>query len=340
MNRPTVSVILPTYNRAALLPRAIDSILNQTVTDWEIVFVDDGSTDHTRTLAARYGEQLGERFVYLSQPNQGGSAARNRGIERCGGRFVAFLDSDDEFAPAKLERQLVLFERCPELGLVYSDFSFVDLEGVHHASAFDAKFPLARQVRSREVGPGLCVCEGSLFDTLIQGYFIATIVGLVRREVLGSSIRFDEDQAYSEEWLFYLHVAKCCAAGFVDEPLSIHHFVSASLARSDKQRNSLRYRILLSKIRESFPGLTSEQGREIDRQLAQTCRQLGYNAEAAGRYNEARSFFGESWRYEPGIISLRDAARAWVHSVISPKRESPDETDGETTTTGAGIERP
>ena len=102
MSEPTVSVIVPTYNRQPLLPRAIDSVVAQTFGDWEIVLVDDGSTDSTREMADRYSHQLGDRFVYIPQPNRGASAARNRGIDVCRGRFVAFLDSDDEFLPTKL----------------------------------------------------------------------------------------------------------------------------------------------------------------------------------------------------------------------------------------------
>jgi len=101
MSSPVVSVIVPTYNRQALLPRALDSVVAQTFDNWEIVLVDDGSTDGTEDVAARYREQLKERFTYIRQPNQGSSNARNHGMDACNGRFVAFLDSDDEFLPTK-----------------------------------------------------------------------------------------------------------------------------------------------------------------------------------------------------------------------------------------------
>ena len=315
MSRPTVSVIIPTYNRAALLPRALDSIVAQTFSDWEIVLVDDGSVDDTPAVASRYAKQLGDRLLYLPQENRGSSAARNRGIDECHGRFVAFLDSDDEFVPTKLERQLSLFERRPDLGLVYSDFAFVDLDGIRHDSAFDAKFAIARTVSCREVAPRLCVCTDSLFDVLIRGYFIATIVGMVRREVLGGDIRFSRDHSYAEEWLFYLTVARRCKAGFVNEPLAVHHFVKASLARSNKQRNTARYHDLLATIERSFPGLTARQRGAVHRQLAQTSRQLGYDARSAGRRREAFAHFTESLEYECSISALLETVRL-VGSVL------------------------
>ena len=323
MNPPTVSVIIPTYNRAALLPRALDSVLAQTFTDWEIVLVDDGSTDATPQLAASYAERLRERFIYLPQENRGCCTARNRGIDACSGRFVAFLDSDDEFAPTKLERQLALFDLRPELGFVYSDFAFIDLDGVYHASVFDAKFPLARRVVGECVAPGLYVVGHGLFDSLIRGYFVATIVGMVRQEVLGDSIRFREDHTYAEEWLFYLKVARVTAAGFVDEPLSIHHYVPQSITRSDKRRNTFGYYRLLKDINAAFDDLTVEQRRVVWANLAQACRQVGCEAAKDGRNAEAVKHLTEAFRYRPHWPILRELARSLFACLVTSRRSRP-----------------
>ncbi len=110
---PAVSVIIPTYNRAELLPRALDSVVGQTFTDWGIVLVDDGSTDETSRVVRDYADRLGDRLVYIHQENKGSSQARNTGIDACRGRFVAFLDSDDECSPTRLGRQLELFDLRP-----------------------------------------------------------------------------------------------------------------------------------------------------------------------------------------------------------------------------------
>jgi glycosyltransferase involved in cell wall biosynthesis len=316
MSHPTVSIIVPTYNRRDLLPRALDSIVAQTFSDWEIVLVDDGSNDGTDDLAAEYAAGLGDRLVYLRQDNLGSSAARNRGIEACRGRFVAFLDSDDEFVPHKLDRQLQLFELRPELGFVYSDYAYVDLEGVDHPSSFDTNCRLAREVPSTAIAPGLHVCGDDLFDCLLRGYFIATIVGMVRRRVLGEGIRFATDQAYAEEWLFHLAVTSACRAGFVDEPLSVHHFVEGSLARTDKHRNAVGYRDLLVAIDRAFDDLTREQRRTVHRNLRQAWRQLGYDAQRAERHGEALRCFAKAWRCAPSFTALgetfRAAIRVWL----------------------------
>src|SRR5436190_1011588 len=100
------SVVVPTYNRAPTLPQAIESVLAQKNADFELIVVDDGSTDDTSAVVARFGDA---RIAYLHQPNRGVSAARNAGAARAGGRLIVFLDSDDELLPDTLER----FSRSP-----------------------------------------------------------------------------------------------------------------------------------------------------------------------------------------------------------------------------------
>lgn len=313
MSAPEVSIILPTFNRARLLPRALDSIIAQTFQDWQIVLVDDGSVDETASVAARYAERLRDRsqrgwpLIYIRQPNGGSSSARNRGIDACSGRFVVFLDSDDEFLPARLQRQLDLFSLRPELGFVYSDYAYIDLEGRREGSAFDTVARRARAVPHEVVAPGLCVCTDDLFDALIREYFVATIVGMVRREILADAIRFPLGHAYAEEWLFYLRVARACRAGFVDEPLCLHHHTSGSLARTDRRRNNLRYYGLVRAIDEAFDDLPRDQRKAVRRNAARACRQLGYDAAHGGDHREAFRRFAESLRYERRFDSARAA---------------------------------
>lgn len=310
MTAPTVSIIIPTFNRAKFLPRALESVRAQSVDDWEIVLVDDGSTDDTENLATAYGRTLGSRLVYHRQENQGVSAARNRSLELSRGRFIAFLDSDDEYLPTKLERQLKLFELRPELGLVYSDYAYVDLAQERHPSALDTCHALARKIPCERVTSGLFVCPENLLNWLLREYFIATLVGMVRREVLGDEIRFPVELSYAEEWLFYLQVVHRCPAGFVDEPLAVHHHQPGSLARTDTHRNTLRLRQLLEAIPGVLPDLTHPQQRQLRRRWAAASRQLGYDAFRAGRFGEAQQYLKDALRGAPSARGLYDLAHA------------------------------
>lgn len=312
---PTVSIVLPTYNRAHLLPRAMDSIVAQSFNDWEILLVDDGSTDTTDQVVNAYSRDLGDRLRFLRQSHTGCCAARNRGIDAARGEFVAFLDSDDEFLPNKLARQLELFRLRPELSLVYSDYSCVDLTRRRFNSVFDTKCPTGRRVSFEEVSPALCVCHDA-FERLLDGYFIATITGLVRRSTLGDRIRFLPDPAYAEEWLFYAEIAKGRGVGFVNEPLSLHHFTGGSISRSDPAINTAGLRRTLLEMRRSLDPLPVAQRRALGRHLAAANRQLGYDALRSGEARMALSRFAEAFRCAPS----RDSAGGVISALLSTIR--------------------
>jgi len=118
MSSPLVSVIIPTYNRAALLCEAVDSVLQQTYRNIEVIVVDDGSTDDTTAVMEKYGD----RVRYSRRPNAGVNAARNLGFKQSKGEFIALLDSDDLWAPYKLELQVRLLRFFTDVGFTFSNF--------------------------------------------------------------------------------------------------------------------------------------------------------------------------------------------------------------------------
>ncbi|MDX1389910.1 MAG: glycosyltransferase, partial [Acidobacteriota bacterium] len=139
MDRPDVSVIIPTYNRADLVIDTVESVLAQTHPSLEIVVIDDGSTDPTREVLAPYHD----RIRYVPQANRGLAGARNRGIAEARGRFLAFLDSDDCFEPEMLGAALETFERYPDAGAVFSAETEIDADGN----------PLDRVFTKKSAGP-------------------------------------------------------------------------------------------------------------------------------------------------------------------------------------------
>ena len=125
MSAPLVSVVIPAYNAAGFVRRAVDSVLAQTFADFELLVVDDGSTDGTREVLAGYGDRL----RVLAQPNGGPAAARNQGLHHAQGEYVAFLDADDHWLPQKLSRQLQLMSTRPEVGFCSTATSVVTDSG-------------------------------------------------------------------------------------------------------------------------------------------------------------------------------------------------------------------
>lgn len=125
MSQPRVSIVIPSYNCDRYLPEAIESVLAQTYQDFEIIVVDDGSTDRTSEVLQGYGD----RVRAIRQQNQGVAKARNHGIQQSQGAWIAFLDADDVLLPHKLAAQLAIADADPELGIVHSGWNRVDADG-------------------------------------------------------------------------------------------------------------------------------------------------------------------------------------------------------------------
>ena len=203
MRAATVSVVIPTYNYGRFVRDAVDSALAQTYRDCEIIVVDDGSTDDTRALLAPYGD----RIRYLYQDNRGLSAARNAGIRAVRGAYVAFLDSDDIWMPAKIEAQMALFAANPDLGLVSCGGFTMDVDG----DVSDTRF-----VRPAENDRN----RGRVYRKLILGNFISGgSNAVVRRACLDAVGLFDERLRSAEDWDLWLRVARDYEIAFVHEPL-------------------------------------------------------------------------------------------------------------------------
>jgi glycosyltransferase involved in cell wall biosynthesis len=194
----TISVILPVWNRAREVGNAIDSALAQTMPPLEVIVIDDGSTDATPEVLARYGE----RIIVIRQSNQGVAAARNSGIAIARGELLAFLDSDDVWLPRKLELQAALFDADPALGLVHCGVDFegmgVAVDGMEGAVS-EEMLRLARRV---------IVSQSSSV--------------MVPRRVAAEMGGFDARMRASEDWDFCYRVAVRYRVGFVPEVLVRH----------------------------------------------------------------------------------------------------------------------
>ncbi|WP_254808245.1 glycosyltransferase family 2 protein [Natronosalvus amylolyticus] len=211
---PRVSVIIPTYNRAETLSRAIDSALEQTVDDLEVVVVDDGSTDETQSVLAGYDDSRVRPIVHAT--NRGANVARNTGIEYARGEYIAFLDSDDTWHPEKLERQLeTLADRSEVWVGTYCDSTF-ELSGPAGPIQSFVASVLARgdAEPTREGGEELI---GEILADNVQPGAGSTL--LVRACVAREAGGFDETLDRFQDPEFCLRVLEHGKLAYVDEPL-------------------------------------------------------------------------------------------------------------------------
>lgn len=202
--RPVVTVLIPTYNRAQLLPRTLDSVLAQTFADFEVLIVDDGSTDDTTAVVARCADK---RVKYLRQQmNAGVGAARNRGLREARGEFVAFLDSDDEWMPENLARQVTQFRGLPDdVGL-----SYTGVETVFDDGAVTVDRPEHR---------------GDVYDKMLLRNVIhgGGSNAVIRRNVIATVGFFDEGMPAIEDYDYWLRITRFFKVDFIDEPLIRYH---------------------------------------------------------------------------------------------------------------------
>lgn len=231
-DRPRVSVIIPTYNRARLLERSIDSVRAQTLQDWELLLVDDGSTDDTAGLAARL-TSADRRIRYLSNDRTRGSAgARNCGIRKAQGEFIAFLDSDDTWFPPHLERALEYLAGHPEVSLVGCDQWRINHSKGERKTASGyllelidiwLEDPIAQRLFDRdEIRNDLqkIARRDLIVNFLIAGYlWLQPSTAVLRREILDEVGIFDEDRQRTTDFDLWLRINNRSRIGFVPEPM-------------------------------------------------------------------------------------------------------------------------
>ncbi len=250
---PYVSVVIPSYNSASLLGDALGSVLAQTYQDYEIIVVDDGSTDNTRHVVESFQRS---NIKYLFQPNQGPPVARNTGIRASSGRLIAFLDSDDLWLPSKLEMQVKAMEASPQAGLAYCDMFLYDMK---QEAVVGPPFLL----RSQRPPP-----RGEVFNELSFRFFGHPSTIMVRKQVFDKIGLFDETLRYCDDFDMLFRIASRYEFELVPDPLVKYRFHDGQL--SGNSEPYWRGHVVLFNKFLKFPSLSPEIRQRYTRQLAET----------------------------------------------------------------------
>lgn len=243
---PRVSVVMPVRDRAHCVSRAIDGVLGQTYRDFELIVVDDGSSDRTADIAAGYGEAL----TLIRHPAAGAYQARNRGIAAAKGELIAFADSDDVWLPGKLEAQVPLLDR-PEVALVFGD---TVIEGEMGRAAWPAAST------GFQASPP---CRGQAAQALAWRNFVPTCTVLVRRSSLDEIGGFVTWSQLSADYLAWVSIALRHEIDYVDAPVCTYRFTAQGI--SFDLGRSLAARIAL--FAEALETSQAEAARPIFRRL-------------------------------------------------------------------------
>lgn len=264
---PRVSVIIPTYNRAALVQEAAASVLAQTYRDFEFLVVDDGSTDGTLEALAAFGGTI----RVLSRPVRGGvSAARNTGIAAAQGEWLAFLDSDDLWLPEKLERQMAFMEARPQLFLSQTEETWV-----------------RRGVR---VNPPLTHRKegGRIFLRSLERCLVSPSAVMLHRRLLDDHGGFDEALPAAEDFDLWLRLSWRYEVGLIPEPLIIKRGGHADQLSRQWGLDRWRIRALQKLLGEQ--GLPEPYRGAARRTLEAKCAIFAQGCEKRGKVAEARHY--------------------------------------------------
>jgi len=214
---PKVSIIIPTYNRAELLPRTIKSVLNQTLKDFELIIVDDGSTDNTKEVVEEI-QKKDKRIRYIRLDKNSGAPAhpKNVGIQNAKGDYIAFLDDDDEWLPEKLEKQIELFKNSQKknLGFVGCNTLVIDEQ---KNKKYEYKMPKYKNVFQRLFGANFIRSLGNV---------------IVKRNVFREVGLFDENLKYADDTDMWIRIAQKYDFDFVNESLFKYHWHGGNIMKT------------------------------------------------------------------------------------------------------------
>jgi glycosyltransferase involved in cell wall biosynthesis len=233
-----VSVVIATYNMGQYLPQAVESVLAQTYKNLEVQIVDDGSTDNTPEVVTRW--RAHPRVRVHRQENAGQARAKNQGVALARGGLIAFLDADDVWLPAKLERQIGLFRGRPEVGVVYSDYECMDGSG---------------DKLQKGVTP---MRRGWVTGALLIENFVCYSAGVVRSECLRRVGAFDETLGMGIDYDLWLRLSAHHQFDFVPEITVRYRIWAGQMSKNYRKRYQSAIRIMSSFL-EHHPGIVEER---------------------------------------------------------------------------------
>lgn len=304
-----VSVILPTYNRSQYIREAVQSVLEQTFKDFELIIIDDGSTDNTIETVKAFLKD--KRIRYVKQENAGAAAARNRGLSMSTGNYIAFIDSDDIWEKDKINIQLSIMNALPDVSLVFSDFSSMDRNGniqnSHLRTYFhvldeynlDYEHVFNQYKHFDNIGK---VYWGNIYKTMIFGNIILTSTCMCRKEIFTKVGVFDTRYKMLEDYDLFLKITQEFNVAIVDRPLVRYQYSNNQLsgeANFDKLCTNLIGIFNKNIAATTEKDFLERNARKIRRRLGMYQAMQAYNYFSHDNVRLAVRFYWQSIRNNP-----------------------------------------
>lgn len=302
-----VPVVIATYNRAYVIRDALESVLRQTYRDFEIIVVDDGSSDNTRELVASLP---GDGIRYIRhERNRGCSAAYNTGIAAATGQLVGFLDSDDFWKPDYLERQLDLMSQHPEVDAV---FTYTEIWGESITPSLVGLLKVFPKLLGSNNGVGDYVFTGrQIYLCLLEEVPIKPSAFVVKREMFTKAGLFDEAWPSGTDWDLFLRISRLACFGYIHQPLLIQRRTpDATFDRYREQDKEFLLKVF-TKEKKKLKGDPSAL-RAINRGIRDHCSNLGYMYLESGRLGKSMAAYWCGFRETGSTWMLMSAASVWL----------------------------
>lgn len=290
-----VSIIIPVYNGEVFIARALDSALAQTLKAFEVIVVDDGSSDGTRAIV----EQYGQRVKYLYQSNKGPAAARNLGMKNARGEYIAFLDADDIWLPKKLEKQIALLEAKPDIGFVYCDNHFVD----------DAGKTIPNYVRKVKL------MRGDILLDFFKEFFVMTPALVFRKSLQEKIGFFNEKLMVGEDFDYILRLAAASQADYVDQKLWNRVVRQKSLSRQDYILDKTNDLETMLRFIQEHPDFYATHRGAVKKHIADCYFHFGYRAMTEGKQDLAFRNLFCSLKYTISLKALKALVKCLLMQV-------------------------
>ncbi len=292
---PKVSVIMPVYNGEKFLAEAIESVLNQTYSDLELIVVNDGSTDRSQEIIDSFSDP---RLRKIRQANQGQASARNRGLKVSKGKFIAFLDQDDLFLLHCISERLKFFQNST-FDFVYNDFVVIDDKGDIISQS---------GLQWRNTSPLQSKCFKELF---LKGTFIVPSSVMLRRDLFNKIGFFDEKLWGTDDYDLWLRVSYSYAFGFIPSSLIKYRIHDQNFSGNTLEMEKRTARVLLKAV-NTFANIEELIGtKEMRNRLYSQCFDVAYNYLRQGDLKSARYWLKKAWQWGRKPKTLVQLIATW-----------------------------
>lgn len=282
---PKVSIIIPAYNALPYLPQTVESALEQTFEDFELLIVNDGSTDGFRDWATCLNDK---RIRIIHQDNQGLGAARNTGIKQAKGQYLAFLDADDLWLPTKLNEQIAELDTYPEIGLTHTSVSYIDAQGNK----------LRNDIRANG--------RGNVWRHVVayNSYYLVLCgsTPLIRRECFDKVGMFSTELSFSQDWEMWIRIAHHYNFSTIQKPLVLYRQHGKNMSKSYTSALQSFHKIIEDTFSTVEPTLAYLKREAYGR----VYMMMAWRAYRAGDHRAARNFQLRSLKLFPKLAFTKN----------------------------------